>query len=116
MANAGTGKPSTTAAAALDCAAAEELLDSLQQDAVGAGTLLVYGAITGNVQVDADDNVHLLDFDRGRLRDPGIWRQKNLARLHRSLRKIRGLDPAVAFTPADWNECVEAYFSASRSA
>jgi len=69
-----------------------------------------------NVQIGADDNVVLLDFDRGKLRDPGIWRQKNLARLHRSLQKIRRLDKRVKFLEADWNELLEGYFSESRSA
>ena len=31
----------------------------------------------------------LLDFDRGRIRPPGAWRERNLDRLLRSLRKIR---------------------------
>ena len=69
-----------------------------------------------NVQVDDNDSVFLLDFDRGELREPGIWRQKNIARLHRSLRKIRSLDPRVAFSNAEWNELLEGYFSESRSA
>jgi len=69
-----------------------------------------------NVQVDDDDKVFLLDFDRGSLREPGIWRQKNIARLHRSLRKIRALEPRAAFAKAEWNELLEGYFRESRSA
>lgn len=69
-----------------------------------------------NIQIDEDDDVFLLDFDRGRLRDPGVWRQKNLARLHRSLQKIRRLDKRVNFSKAEWNELLEGYFSESRSA
>ena len=69
-----------------------------------------------NVQIGDDDSVYLLDFDRGRLRDPGVWRQKNLARLHRSLQKIRRLDKRVNFSKAEWNELLEGYFSESRSA
>ena len=69
-----------------------------------------------NVQIGEDDSVYLLDFDRGRLRDPGVWRQKNLARLHRSLQKIRRLDKRVNFSRAEWNELLEGYFSESRSA
>jgi 3-deoxy-D-manno-octulosonic acid kinase len=33
----------------------------------------------------------MVDFDRARLRIPNTgWREANLARLHRSLRKLRG--------------------------
>ena len=69
-----------------------------------------------NVQVDEDDSVFLLDFDRGRLQEPGIWRQKNIARLHRSLVKIKSLDKRLHFSKAEWNELLEGYFSESRSA
>ena len=69
-----------------------------------------------NVQVGVDDRLYLLDFDRGELRPAGPWRQKNLARFHRSLQKIRSLNPAVHFTGDDWNRFLKAYFEASRSA
>ena len=69
-----------------------------------------------NVQIDANDAVVLLDFDRGQIRDTGIWRQKNLARLHRSLQKVKRLDTRIHFSSADWNELLEGYFSESRSA
>jgi 3-deoxy-D-manno-octulosonic acid kinase len=69
-----------------------------------------------NVQIDRDGLLWLLDFDRGRLRQPGPWQQANLARLHRSLKKIVGLDPRLNFRAADWEQLLEGYFSASRSA
>lgn len=69
-----------------------------------------------NVQVDEADRLYLLDFDRGELREPGIWRQKNIARLHRSLQKIRSADPRVRFGKPEWNELLEGYFKESRSA
>ena len=69
-----------------------------------------------NVQVDPDNKVTLLDFDRGELREPGVWRQKNIARLHRSLRKIRAADKRIMFGKHEWNELLDGYFSASRSA
>jgi 3-deoxy-D-manno-octulosonic acid kinase len=62
-----------------------------------------------NVQVDAGDRVFLLDFDRGRLRPPGAWRQSNLARLRRSLDKLKGLDPDLHFDPADWEALLDGY-------
>lgn len=69
-----------------------------------------------NVQIGPKDDLWLLDFDRGRLRPPGPWQQKNLARLHRSLRKVRELDPSVSFTERDWQRFLDGYFQASRSA
>lgn len=44
-----------------------------------------------NILVDAHGRHYLIDFDRGRLRRPAPrWRKANLARLWRSLRKLRG--------------------------
>ena len=69
-----------------------------------------------NVQVDELGRVYLLDFDRGKILPAGVWQQKNLARLHRSLQKIKRLDGRLHFKPGNWNELLEGYFSASRSA
>lgn len=41
-----------------------------------------------NIMLDEAGSVWLLDFDRGRLREPGPWREAVLARLARSLQKI----------------------------
>jgi 3-deoxy-D-manno-octulosonic acid kinase len=51
----------------------------------------------------------LLDFDRGRLRRPGSWRQANLARLYRSLKKIAATRPEVGFRPDDWTALMQGY-------
>ncbi len=69
-----------------------------------------------NVQLDDEGKLWLLDFDRGRIMPPGVWQQKNLARLNRSLRKIRAARPDVAFSQGDWRLLVDAYFRESRSA
>ena len=68
-----------------------------------------------NVQIDDDGKMWLLDFDRAKLMPAGTWRQKNLARLHRSLRKIRRQDRRVRYTEKDWNAFLDGYFQASRS-
>jgi len=68
-----------------------------------------------NVQVDRSDRLYLLDFDRGKILLAGVWQQKNLARLHRSLQKIKRLDKNLHFSPVNWNELLEGYFSESRS-
>jgi 3-deoxy-D-manno-octulosonic acid kinase len=67
-----------------------------------------------NVQVDAADRIFLLDFDRGRLLPPGAWRQRNLARLYRSLNKIRKLEPRIAFSETSWRQLIQGYSSAAR--
>lgn len=69
-----------------------------------------------NLQLGQDDKMYLLDFDRGKIMPAGPWKQKNIARLHRSLRKIKQQDTNIHYTEADWNVLLESYFRASRSA
>lgn len=69
-----------------------------------------------NVQLNQEDELWVLDFDRGKLLPAGAWQQRNLARFHRSLRKLKQFDPRVHFTQQDWNDFLEGYFSESRSA
>lgn len=55
--------------------------------------------------------LHLIDFDRGRLRAPAeTWRLANLARLHRSLLKLgAAAQGEAAFRIAVWTPLIEAY-------
>ncbi|MDX1480783.1 MAG: 3-deoxy-D-manno-octulosonic acid kinase [Woeseiaceae bacterium] len=69
-----------------------------------------------NVQIDDSGRMWLLDFDKARIMAPGPWKQRNLARLHRSLKKIRSQDSRVAYREADWQSLLDGYFQASRSA
>ena len=69
-----------------------------------------------NLQIDSAGRMWMLDFDRGRLLPPGAWQQKTLGRLHRSLVKIKSLDPRVHFEEGDWEALLDGYFSESRSA
>ncbi len=69
-----------------------------------------------NVQLDDDGDVWLIDFDRGRLRSAGPWQQHNLNRLHRSLEKVRSMDPGVHYAKENWEQLLEGYFDAARSA
>ncbi len=68
-----------------------------------------------NLQIDADGDLWMLDFDRGRLEAPGHWQQRTLRRLHRSLEKITRLDPQLPFRPENWEQFLRGYFKASRS-
>lgn len=69
-----------------------------------------------NLQIDAAGDLWMLDLDRGRLLEPGPWQQKTLARLHRSLEKIKARDPRVNFAAENWDRLLGGYFDASRSA
>jgi 3-deoxy-D-manno-octulosonic acid kinase len=54
---------------------------------LNAHNILVAGADRNSS--DASPIIHLIDFDRGRIRKPDIaWREANLARLQRSLAKV----------------------------
>jgi len=69
-----------------------------------------------NLQIDHNGDLWMLDFDRGKLLQPGPWQQKTLSRLHRSLKKITDLNPKLHFRHENWEQFLEGYFNASRSA
>lgn len=69
-----------------------------------------------NLQIDSADRLWMLDFDRGRLLSPGPWKQKTLSRLHRSLQKLKGLNPGLHYDQQCWEQLLEGYFSAAKSA
>ena len=50
-----------------------------------------------------------LDFDRGRLKKPGLWCDGNLVRLRRSLEKITYKLPPEHFSEADWHGLLDGY-------
>ena len=62
-----------------------------------------------NVMVGEDGLVHLIDFDRGSLRKPGLWCDENLVRLRRSLEKIAYGLPPEHFSEADWHGLLDGY-------
>lgn len=62
-----------------------------------------------NVMLDDRGAAWLLDFDRGRFRPPGLWRERSLARLARSLRKIAAEPGAPPFSASDWAALEHAY-------
>jgi 3-deoxy-D-manno-octulosonic acid kinase len=65
-----------------------------------------------NLQIDGDDTIFLLDFDRGRrMAGEGSWRARNLERLHRSLAKVSA-EGTFVFRPAHWAALREGYRSA----
>ncbi|HEY6451312.1 MAG TPA: 3-deoxy-D-manno-octulosonic acid kinase [Steroidobacteraceae bacterium] len=64
-----------------------------------------------NVLVDEGEEVWLVDFDRGRLRHPGLWCDANLVRLRRSIEKITDPLPSGRFSDADWSSLLDGYFT-----
>ena len=57
-----------------------------------------------NILLDSGTSqVYLLDFDRGRIEARGAWEQDVLARLRRSLEKIKGQRSSVGFGEEQWN-------------
>jgi 3-deoxy-D-manno-octulosonic acid kinase len=66
--------------------------------------------LTGhNVLLDKNADMHLLDFDRGGIRADGAWKEANLKRLHRSLKKISRQDEKINVSEADWQSLIDAY-------
>lgn len=65
-----------------------------------------------NILVDADGDVWLIDFDRGRLRKPKLsWQKANLARLRRSFDKL-GARRMADFDTRFWHPLLVAYHEA----
>lgn len=61
----------------------------------------------------SEEDVYLIDFDRGQLRAPGLWRDGNLVRLRRSLEKVTWGLPAERFGESDWHGLLDGYRHAS---
>jgi 3-deoxy-D-manno-octulosonic acid kinase len=55
----------------------------------------------------AGDAVYLIDFDRGRLRERGAWEAEVIARLRRSLDKLKARDPQLHFGESDWQALID---------
>lgn len=64
--------------------------------------------------VFAADRMYLLDFDRGSIRGHGgLWPERSLRRLYRSLSKSARQNPVFHFSGPDWEIFLKAYRSAS---
>jgi 3-deoxy-D-manno-octulosonic acid kinase len=61
-----------------------------------------------NILLTPGDEVYLIDFDRGCLREEGTWRAANLKRLKRSLYKAAGYNHAMVDRAA-WPDLMAAY-------
>jgi 3-deoxy-D-manno-octulosonic acid kinase len=61
-----------------------------------------------NILLGSEANVYLLDFDRGRIEARGPWEQVVIARLRRSLEKIKSQRADVRFGDEQWQWLVAA--------
>lgn len=79
-------------------------------------TLGVYHADLNahNILLNVQGDVYLIDFDRGRIRQPASgWQQQNLARLERSLNKLKRLEgDSFAFDAKGWSLLLRIYNAA----
>jgi 3-deoxy-D-manno-octulosonic acid kinase len=55
-----------------------------------------------NILIGPDDQVYLIDFDRGEVRAPGSWVEANWSRLRRSIVKVCRSLPPGRFNDDDW--------------
>jgi 3-deoxy-D-manno-octulosonic acid kinase len=62
-----------------------------------------------NILQDADGRWWLIDFDRGRLRERGLWCDANLVRLRRSILKVGDALPRASFEEQDWSRLLSGY-------
>ena len=62
-----------------------------------------------NILLDRQGQVFLIDFDRGRFRRPGSWKEGNLARLRRSLEKIKTIHTDFHFDDSAWQVLLRGY-------
>ena len=61
-----------------------------------------------NLLVGASNDIYVLDFDRGRIRERGAWEAAVLARLRRSLLKVSAGLPSDRFADPDWQALLAA--------
>ena len=68
-----------------------------------------------NVLVGPHGAIHVIDFDRGRLREPGAWTGRNLERLRRSLAKIAAGSALGRVSPEQWEMLKAGYESSAET-
>jgi 3-deoxy-D-manno-octulosonic acid kinase len=65
-----------------------------------------------NILLGESAKVFVLDFDRGQRRSRGAWESAVLARLQRSLNKIKSQRANVGFGEREWKALLEGYGNA----
>ncbi len=67
-----------------------------------------------NILIDPQQHASLIDFDRGAVRSGQSWKQANLNRLLRSLKKLTVGTPAAEATLSGWRQLQESYGQSCR--
>lgn len=62
-----------------------------------------------NILLDDQDRPWLIDFDKGRIRRDGRWKEANLKRLQRSLDKLKRQTPDMHYTDENWRALLNGY-------
>ena len=62
-----------------------------------------------NILLRAPDDFFLIDFDRCRIRSGGLWKRRNLKRLHRSCLKEQAKNPEFHFREQDFEALLRGY-------
>ncbi|MBA1149603.1 3-deoxy-D-manno-octulosonic acid kinase [Ectothiorhodospiraceae bacterium WFHF3C12] len=63
-----------------------------------------------NILMDTAGGCHVIDWDKGQLRNPRPrWQHANLRRLRRSLERLRERDSRLHFGEADWDALMSGY-------
>ncbi len=63
----------------------------------------------GNIMIDKQGKVSLIDFDKSYKREHDTWKSDNLLRLKRSLEKIRRAEKEFHYREEDWTILMRAY-------
>jgi 3-deoxy-D-manno-octulosonic acid kinase len=77
------------------------------REGVHHADLNAHNILLSGVHADAAPAIHLLDFDRGRIESRGAWEQAVLARLRRSLEKVKSQRAEVQFGELQWRWLME---------
>ena len=64
-----------------------------------------------NILLNKKNEFYIIDFDRGQIKKSGTWKEANLARLKRSLNKIKYSNPQFYYTNDDWMILQNSYYS-----
>ncbi|MDH5471746.1 MAG: 3-deoxy-D-manno-octulosonic acid kinase [Gammaproteobacteria bacterium] len=63
-----------------------------------------------NILLDKNNEIFIIDFDRGQIKKHGSWKETNLARLKRSLVKLRNCKTLFLYQDEDWEALQNAYY------
>lgn len=67
-----------------------------------------------NIMMDQNRHIWLIDFDRCHKRQGNSWKQSNLNRLLRSLKKEKNKNPVFYWDESKWKHCIAGYRSEVR--